>query len=121
MGSCCAPGRHEDTIPRQVRTGDPGAGSTVPISLADIPPGTFTMGTNDPAGYPGDGEGPAHAVTLRAFRMSVHTVTNDLFAAFVHDSGHRTTAEELGTSFVFGGLLPDDFPPTRGVAATPWW
>jgi formylglycine-generating enzyme required for sulfatase activity len=22
---------------------------------------------------------------------------------------------------VFGGLLPDDFPPTRAVAAAPWW
>jgi formylglycine-generating enzyme required for sulfatase activity len=79
------------------------------------------MGTDDPAGYPDDGEGPAHAVTLPAFHMAVHTVTNDLFAAFIDDTGHRTTAEQMGTSFVFGGLLPDDFPPTRGVAATPWW
>ena len=27
-----------------------------------------------------------------------------------------TDAERYGWSFVFGGLLPDDFPPTRGVA-----
>ena len=24
-------------------------------------------------------------------------------------------------SFVFAGLLPDDFPPTRGVSDAPWW
>ena len=35
--------------------------------------------------------------------------------------GHVTEAERFGWSFVFGGLLPDDFPPTRGVAAAPWW
>ena len=40
---------------------------------------------------------------------------------FVEDSGNVTTAERLGTSFVFAGLLPDDFPPTRAVAQAPWW
>ena len=79
------------------------------------------MGTNDPRGYPRDGEGPVHEVDLPGFRLEVHTVTNDRFDAFVQATGHRTTPEELGTSFVFGGLLPDDFPPTRAVAATPWW
>jgi formylglycine-generating enzyme required for sulfatase activity len=79
------------------------------------------MGTDDPDGYPADGEGPAHEVELAAFDLGVHTVTNERFDAFVAATGHRTTAEELGTSFVFGGLLPDDFPPTRGVATAPWW
>ena len=32
-----------------------------------------------------------------------------------------TEAERFGWSFVFAGLLPDDFPPTRGVAQAPWW
>ena len=62
-----------------------------------------------------------HEVEVPGFLLEVHTVTNDRFAAFVEATGHRTTAEQLGTSFVFGGLLPDDFPPTRGVAAAPWW
>ena len=31
------------------------------------------------------------------------------------------TPSAFGWSFVFGGFLPDDFPPTRGVAAAPWW
>jgi sulfatase modifying factor 1 len=36
--------------------------------------------------------------------------------------GPRTPeAERYGWSFVFGGLLPDDFEPTRGAAQAPWW
>jgi formylglycine-generating enzyme required for sulfatase activity len=79
------------------------------------------MGTNDPRGYAADGEGPPHPVDLDSFRMGVHTVTNRDFGAFVDDTAYRTTAEEIGTSFVFAGLLPRDFPPTRAVAVAPWW
>ena len=32
-----------------------------------------------------------------------------------------TEAERFGWSFVFAGLLPDDFPPTRAAAHAPWW
>ncbi len=86
-----------------------------------VPAGSFLMGTDDPRGYPADGEGPVHEVELDAYRIGAHTVTNDEFSAFVAATGHRSTAEQLGTSFVFGGLLPDDFPSTRGVVAAPWW
>ncbi|MCB0970494.1 MAG: formylglycine-generating enzyme family protein [Acidimicrobiales bacterium] len=79
------------------------------------------MGTDDPRGYAADGEGPVHEVELDAFAIGVHAVTNDEFAAFASATGHRTTAEELGDSFVFAGLLPDDFPPTRAVVGAPWW
>ncbi len=89
--------------------------------MAAIPAGSFLMGTDDPRGYASDGEGPVHEVELSAFRVGVHTVTNDQFAAFVEATGHRTTAEEFATSFVFVGLLPADFPPTRAVASAPWW
>ena len=34
-------------------------------------------------------------------------------------TGHRTEAERFGWSFVFGGLLPDDFPDTRGRGRRP--
>jgi formylglycine-generating enzyme len=36
-------------------------------------------------------------------------------------TGHVTDAERYGWSFVFAGMLPADFPPTRAVAAAPWW
>lgn len=89
--------------------------------MVDLPGGGFSMGTDDPKGYPDDGEGPVHEVELSAFSVGVHTVTNDEFSRFVDETGHISTAEEFGNSFVFGGLLPDDFPPTQGVAASPWW
>jgi formylglycine-generating enzyme len=79
--------------------------------------GAFQMGSEDPGGFPEDGEGPVREVVVEPFRIAAHAVTNDQFAAFVADTGHRTTAERLGTSFVFAGLLPDDFPPTRGGGA----
>ena len=79
------------------------------------------MGTDDPGGYRADGEGPSHPVELGGYRIGRYTVTNEEFAAFVSASGYRTTAEEYGNSFVFAGLLPDEFPPTRGVQSAPWW
>ena len=79
------------------------------------------MGTDDPRAYAVDGEMPAHQVELDAFSISAVAVTNDSFATFVDATGYRTTAELHGSSFVFAGLLPDDFPPTRAVMGTPWW
>jgi formylglycine-generating enzyme required for sulfatase activity len=79
------------------------------------------MGTDDPRGYADDGEGPPHPVELETFGIGVHAVTNADFGAFVDDTAYRTTAEALGTSFVFAGLLPRGSPPTRAVAAAPWW
>ncbi len=86
-----------------------------------LPGGRFLMGTDDRLGYPADGEGPVRAVTLSPFWIDVAAVTNRQFAAFVDATGHVTEAERYGCSFVFGGLLPDDFPETRAIAAAPWW
>jgi formylglycine-generating enzyme required for sulfatase activity len=81
----------------------------------------FLMGTVDVDGYPADGEGPVHAVTLRPFCMDAVAVTNARFRAFVEQTGYVTAAQSFGWSFVFAGLLPDEFPDTAGVAAAPWW
>ena len=86
-----------------------------------LPGGEFLMGTDERIGYPADGEGPAHAVTLRPFWMDPFTVTNSRFRRFVEATGYTTDAERFGWSFVFAGLLPDDFGDTRGVVAAPWW
>jgi formylglycine-generating enzyme required for sulfatase activity len=86
-----------------------------------LPGGEFLMGTDDARGYPADGEGPVHRVSLRPFWIDPLAVTNARFEAFVEATGYVTEAERFGWSFVFAGLLPDDFPETRGVAAAPWW
>ncbi len=79
------------------------------------------MGDASEWAYPDDGESPVRSVAVAPFAMAACAVSNDDFGAFVADTGSPTDAEQLGWSFVFAGLLPDDFPDTRGVAAAPWW
>ena len=71
--------------------------------------------------YPDDAEGPPRVLHVAAHRIGAHAVTNREFAGFVAATGYLTTAEREGSSFVFGGFLPDDFPDTAAVAAAPWW
>ncbi|HEU0024205.1 MAG TPA: formylglycine-generating enzyme family protein [Thermoleophilaceae bacterium] len=83
--------------------------------------GEFLMGSADRFAYPGDGEGPVRRVRLDPFRVDACAVSNAEFARFAAATGHVSEAERFGWSFVFAGLLPDDFPPTRAVASAPWW
>ena len=53
--------------------------------------------------------------------MGVTSVTNDEFAHFITATGYTTEAQHFQWSFVFGGLLPDDFPDTRGAVGAEWW
>jgi formylglycine-generating enzyme len=94
------------------------AGLDRPVRL---PGGRFRMGSSDPGGDPGDGERPVHTVQLAPFVIDAVTVSNTRFARFVAATGFETEAERYGSSFVFAGDLPLEFPPTRGVAAAPWW
>jgi sulfatase modifying factor 1 len=88
--------------------------------MAELAGGTFRMGSDDRFAYPDDGEDPRQ-VTVGPFAIDTCAVSNAAFAQFADATGYTTEAEGFGWSFVFGGLLPDDFPPTRGVAAAPWW
>ena len=89
--------------------------------MIELDSGEFTMGRADRFAYPADGEGPVRCVRVAAFGIDACAVSNAEFTRFVENAGHVTEAERFGWSFVFGGLLPDDFPPTRGVANAPWW
>ena len=90
-------------------------------SMVFIAANNFRMGSDADEGEPGDGEAPSRIVTLSDFLMDRCVVTNSDFARFVSATRYVTLAEELNTSFVFAGLLADNFPPTRGVAEAPWW
>ncbi len=135
--ACCAPTRivrPDDParagVPGPAEPARPGR-PTVPRSrpvpesiratMAAIPGGRFLMGTDDADGFAVDGEGPVREVTVSPFAIDTLAVTNQRFGRFVAATDHRTTAEDEGWSFVFGGLLPVDFEPTRGVAQAPWW
>jgi formylglycine-generating enzyme len=83
--------------------------------------GSFVMGAADRWAYPDDGEGPPREVQVSPFLIARCAVSNADFAGFVDETGYLTDAEQFGWSFVFAGLLPDDFPPTQGVAQAPWW
>jgi formylglycine-generating enzyme len=86
-----------------------------------VPATSFAMGDESVWAYAGDGEHPVHRIELDAFGIDAHAVTNVAFGLFVDATGWQTDAERFGWSFVFGGLLPDDFPETRAVAQAPWW
>ncbi|MGW2826558.1 formylglycine-generating enzyme family protein [Streptomyces sp. NPDC001443] len=130
-GSCCTPpggGTH---------TARTGLGATVrlephrPPGATDpgghqgmvlLDGGTFLMGTDDPDGFPEDGEGPVREVTVSPFWIDVHAVTNERFSRFVDATGHVTEAERFGWSYVFAGFLPAQL--RRGAVRppqSPWW
>ncbi len=117
---CCAPSRAGpgENEPATFSRGT-SEGSTAGMVLLEG--GEFAMGTDHPIGYPGDGEGPVRQITLAPFWIDERAVTNEDFAAFVDESGYVTEAESFDWSFVFAGLLPDEFPDTRAVAHAPWW
>ena len=117
--SCCTPSssnRDRASISPAAFSGGSDGAETV-----TLPGGTFAMGEVSDWSYPEDEEGPTREVSVAAFSLDVHAVSNERFAAFAAATGHVSDAEVHGWSFVFGGLLPDDFPETRGVAAAPWW
>jgi formylglycine-generating enzyme required for sulfatase activity len=81
----------------------------------------YRMGDDSAWAYAGDGESPVHDVELSPFEIDRYTVTNAGFGEFIEATGYTTDAERYDWSFVFAGLLPEDFEPTRAVASAPWW
>ncbi|HEX5080232.1 MAG TPA: formylglycine-generating enzyme family protein [Geminicoccaceae bacterium] len=117
---CCVPARDGDRPqPPQLAEPRPAPGATGGMVL--LPGGEFLMGDDSGEGYAADGEGPARSVRVEPFWIDACVVSNAAFAAFVAATGYVTEAERFGWSFVFAGLLPDDFPPTRAAVAAPWW
>ena len=83
--------------------------------------GPFAMGAEDSWAYPDDGEGPVREVRIGSFWIDVCAVSNAQFTQFVESTRFTTEAERFEWSFVFAGVLPDDFPPTQAAAQAPWW
>ena len=125
--ACCAPSNREGDEPKKAENWSAGrlrlteAKSGSSEGMVYLPGGEFLMGTDDETGFPADGEGPVRPVTLAPFWIDEVALSNARFVEFVEATGHVTEAEHYGWSFVFGGLLPDDFEPTRGAAQAPWW
>lgn len=78
-----------------------------------IPAGTFAMGSNEGFAH----ESPIHEVSVDAFYMDTHEVTNKEFARFVQETGYVTEAEQWKWSIIFA---PDDSIGDR-VPGAEWW
>ena len=116
--ACCTPSRGGGGNPADVSAA---AELAATDGMVLLPEGAFRMGSEDAFAYPDDGEGPVREVETGGYWIDTCAVSNAEFERFAEETGYVTEAERFGWSFVFGGLLPDDFPPTEGVAAAPWW
>jgi formylglycine-generating enzyme len=94
--------------------------ASLTAGMQPIPGGFLDMGAAR-SRYAVDLDSPRRRVKVSGFAMSATTVTNRQFAAFVAESGYRTTAEREGWSFVFAGALPDPVLHPRHAPGTPWW
>ena len=131
--ACCGPSREDLTgrggrdwrrgqRPRRASEGALGsANDGATDGMVRLAGTVFQMGSEDRDGFPQDREGPIRDVALAPYWIDPVAVTNARFAEFVEATGHVTQAEREGWSFVFGGLLPEDFPPTRAIANAQWW
>src|ERR1700749_5341843 len=111
--ACCAPGRAPGGPEADVPESANDAATDGRVRLG----GSFLMGTEDPDGFPQDREGPVREIDLPPFWIDPVAVTNRRFAEFVDATRHATEADRAGWSFVFAAFLPENFEPTRGIAA----
>ena len=124
---CCVPSKERAEVlaasqgasasRRQIRSG-----ST--IDTVKLEGGEFLMGTDNPDGFPADGEGPVRRVTVDGFYIDKYPVTNEAFAEFTKAAQYNTDAEKFGWSFVFKGhIAPENYSRLveDTVLAAPWW
>ena len=96
------------------------------IAKIALPAASFTMGSD--AAYAE--EGPPRRVTVAAFRIASHEITNREFAAFVEATGYRTVAERPVDPAIYPGAPADLLQPGSAVFTPPqatsgdyreWW
>ena len=75
--------------------------------LVELPGGTYRMGSS--RFYPE--EAPVHSVTVAAFAVEKHPVTNAQFAEFVADTGYLTVAEQPLDPVLYPGVAQQDLLP----------
>jgi formylglycine-generating enzyme required for sulfatase activity len=108
---CCVPSKQravELAESRSAAAERPRISSGSLDGMIQLDGGPFLMGTDSDEGFPADGEGPVREVTLDAFYIDAHPVTNEQFADFVSATNYSTEAERFGWSFVFQGHIPPE-------------
>ena len=89
--------------------------SDSPSGMVRIEGGTFTMGSDRHYRE----EAPAHAVSVDAFMIDRHLVTNEEFSRFVHATGYVTLAERAPNPADYPGALPERLEPASVVFRKP--
>jgi len=121
--SCCAPSAGVRVVEMD-QTSDVRAKDDATSRMVRLEGGTFLMGTDYSEAFADDGEGPVREIELNAFWIDKTSVTNEMFARFIAETGHKTDAETFGWSFVFWARVPKArFRElvVDTVAAAPWW
>ncbi len=105
---------------------EPPTTSVVPVNMALIPAGTFQMGSTT-----GDAdESPVHTVSLDAFYMDTHEVTNAEYAAFLNAKGKHADAgktwlniadADIGIALVDGVYCAKSGYANRPVVKVTWY
>lgn len=126
MSGCCSGPLAEGSLESPPTSGTEGLVTTAGQARyaeeqRPIPGGWFVMGDAFDEGYAEDGEHPQRLVEVAPFWMDATPVTNAQFADFVADTGHRTTAEEVGVSAVFASSTRDAIDVGVVLPETPWW
>ena len=85
----------------------------VTTGMIRVPGGTFLMGSD--RHYPE--EAPAHKVSVGAFAIDAHAVTNREFKAFVDATGHVTSAERPVDPALYPGAKPELLVPSSVMFA----
>jgi sulfatase modifying factor 1 len=94
----------------------PAGNASAPPGMVLLPAGTFQMGSSDPR-FPD--AAPLHAVTLKAFYVDAHEVTNAAFAAFVAATHYVTVAERRPDPREFPGVPAAQLVAGSAVFAKP--
>src|SRR6202012_3853512 len=79
----------------------------MPTQLVDLPSGSFRMGST--SFYPE--EAPIHTVSVDAFAIERHPVTNAQFAEFVNATRYLTVAEQPIDPALYPGADPAELKP----------
>lgn len=126
--TCCAPSADGNavlsTVPTLRRRGGRRPAVRPAARLVQIPAGSYLAGAEDADARADDGEGPVRNLSVDAFRIAPHAVTNVQFATFVKATGYVTQAERQGWSFVVVPFLTRRQAAAhvaQVVAETPWW
>src|SRR5215204_5562899 len=98
--ACCSPTRGEaatttQRLPSPTHGREDAGADRSHNGMVRLDGGSFLMGTDDPGGFPADGDGPVRDVTIRPFLIDRHAGSDERFAAFGRATGYVTEAERF--------------------------